>query len=225
MAADRALVHCSKTVQTVQLDPFQLQNGPMHPATIAVCSGVRDRVLDAAEAMARGEGSANLTLDAVANKAGVSKGGLLYHFPSKDALLAAMIDRHVDRIEQRCVQLRATLPGTADCAELKAWVLSVLQPDPATHDTGAALFAAAASNPALLDGVRKRYADRVTRMAGSSGNFALAASIMLAVDGLVLAEIWRLSPFTDGQRTAIVDQLLRLADQAFGPGVAPEKQE
>ncbi len=129
MAADRALVHCSKTVQTVQLDPFQLQNGPMHPATIAVCSGVRDRVLDAAETMARGEGSANLTLDAVANKAGVSKGGLLYHFPSKDALLAAMIGRHVDRIEQRCVQLRATLPGTADCAELKAWVLSVLQPD------------------------------------------------------------------------------------------------
>ncbi len=197
----------------------------MNPSPIVASSSVRDRVLDAAEAMAGGEGSANLTLDAVANLAGVSKGGLLYHFPSKDALLAAMIDRHVDRIEERCVQLRATLPGTADCAELKAWVLSVLQPDPTTHDTGAALFAAAASNPALLDCVRNRYADRVTRMAGSSGNFALAASIMLAVDGLVLAEIWRMSPFTDGQRTAIVDQLLRLADQAFGPGVAPEKQE
>ncbi len=48
---------------------------------------------------------------------------------------------------------------------------------------------------------------------------------MLAVDGLVLAETWRMSPFTDGQRTAIVDQLLRLADQAFGSAVAPEKQE
>ena len=123
------------------------------------------------------------------------------------------------------MQLRPTLPGTADCAELKAWVLSVLQPDPTTRDTGAALFAAAANNPALLDCVRKRYADRVAQMAGSSGNFALAASIMLAVDGLVLAEIWRMSPFSDGQRAAIVDQLLRLADQAFAPGVAPEKQE
>ena len=101
----------------------------------------------------------------------------------------------------------------------------MLQPDPATRDTGAALFAAAANNPALLDCVRKRYADRVAQMVGTSGNFALAASIMLAVDGLVLAEIWRMSPFTDGQRAAIVDQLLRLADQAFGPGVATEKQE
>jgi len=196
----------------------------MHPAPIGTCS-LRDRLLDAAESMAGAEGSANLTLDAVAAAAGVSKGGLLYHFPSKDALLAAMIDRHVDRIEERCAQLRATLPGSVDCAELKAWVLSVLQPDPATRDTGAALFAAAANNPALLDCVRKRYADRVAQMAGSSGDFALAASIMLAVDGLVLAEIWRMSPFSDGQRAAIVDQLLRLADQAFGPGVAPEKQE
>lgn len=196
----------------------------MNPSPIGVCSA-RDRLLDAAEALAGGEGAANLTLDAVAQAAGVSKGGLLYHFPSKDALLAAMIDRHVDRIEERCVQLRPTLPGTADCAELKAWVLSVLQPDPTTRDTGAALFAAAANNPALLDCVRKRYSDRVARMAGSSGNFALAASIMLAVDGLVLAEIWRMSPFSDGQRAAIVDQLLRLADQAFGSAPAPEKRQ
>jgi AcrR family transcriptional regulator len=219
------LVRCNKTVRTVQLDSFQIKSGSMNPSPIVACSSVRDRVLDAAETMAAGEGSANLTLDAVATAAGVSKGGLLYHFPSKDALLAAMIDRHVDRIEERCVQLRATLPGTGDCTELKAWVLSALRPDPATHATGAALFAAAASNPALLDCVRKRYADRVTRMAGSSCNFALAASIMLAVDGLVLAEIWRMSPYSDEQRTAIVDQLLRLADQAFGSAVAPEKQE
>jgi AcrR family transcriptional regulator len=38
---------------------------------------------------ARGAGS--LTLEAVADVAGVSKGGLLYHFPTKDALIDGMV--------------------------------------------------------------------------------------------------------------------------------------
>ena len=38
-------------------------------------------------------GAGKLTLDAVAERAGLSKGGLLYNFPTKDALLQAMIQR------------------------------------------------------------------------------------------------------------------------------------
>jgi AcrR family transcriptional regulator len=50
-------------------------------------------ILDAAEAVVLESGARHMTLDAVAVKAGVSKGGLLYHFPTKDALLRAMLDR------------------------------------------------------------------------------------------------------------------------------------
>jgi AcrR family transcriptional regulator len=35
----------------------------------------------------------HLTLDEVAKTAGVSKGGLLYHYPSKEALLTAIVER------------------------------------------------------------------------------------------------------------------------------------
>jgi hypothetical protein len=41
----------------------------------------------------------------------------------------------------------------------------------------------------------------------------------------VQSEIWRVSSFNDEQRAAIVQQLLQLADQAFGSGVAPEKNQ
>jgi AcrR family transcriptional regulator len=196
----------------------------MTNSPVGACS-LRDRVLDAAEALAGDEGSANLTLDAVAHTAGVSKGGLLYHFPSKDALLAALIERHVDRIEASCCRLRATLPAGNDGAELKAWVMSMLEADPVRRDTGAALFAAAANNPKLLDGVRERYAARVEHAARTSGNFPLAAVILLAVDGLILSEIWHMSAFTKEQRAAIVQQLLDLADDAYGPGVATENKQ
>ena len=196
----------------------------MTPSPAGACSA-RDRLLDAAETLACSVGAANLTLDGVAQAAGVSKGGLLYHFPSKDALLAAMLERHVDQLDASCCKLLETLPAGDAAAGLKAWVLSMLQPDPVRRDMGAAVLAAAANNPALLDCLRERHAARIGQVVASSGNFALAAVIMLAVDGFVQSEIWRVSTFTDEQRAAIVRQLLALAEQAFGPGVAPEKAQ
>ncbi|MFV0374176.1 TetR/AcrR family transcriptional regulator [Microbacterium sp.] len=53
----------------------------------------RDTVLDAYEQLLGEEGPRGATMDAVAHRAGVSKGGLLYHFASKDALEAALRDR------------------------------------------------------------------------------------------------------------------------------------
>ncbi len=52
----------------------------------------RQRLLDAAAAVVRRDGAQALTLDAVAAEAGVSKGGLLYHFKSKRELLDAMLE-------------------------------------------------------------------------------------------------------------------------------------
>jgi AcrR family transcriptional regulator len=53
----------------------------------------RDRLIDAFENLLVTVGSRAATLDAVAAAADVSKGGLLYHFPSKDALVEGMLDR------------------------------------------------------------------------------------------------------------------------------------
>lgn len=53
----------------------------------------RERVLDAFEAIVIAEGERTATLEATAKAAGVSKGGLLYHFGSKDELEAGMLER------------------------------------------------------------------------------------------------------------------------------------
>jgi AcrR family transcriptional regulator len=53
----------------------------------------RERVLDAYVDLVVNDGPAGVTLDAVAAAAGVSKGGLLYHFGSKDALLDGFLER------------------------------------------------------------------------------------------------------------------------------------
>lgn len=56
-------------------------------------TSARDRVLDAYETLLIEHGPGSATLDAVAAAAQVSKGGLLYHFGSKDALAAGLLDR------------------------------------------------------------------------------------------------------------------------------------
>lgn len=53
----------------------------------------RERVLDAFENIVINDGERAATLDATAKAAGVSKGGLLYHFGSKDDLAAGILER------------------------------------------------------------------------------------------------------------------------------------
>ena len=170
--------------------------------------------MDAAELLVAEQGASNLTLDAVAQAAGVSKGGLLYHYPNKDALLVAMIERHCDDLDASCARELEGLPPEQTSSTLKASILGVLKRRSGREGVGAALLAAAANNPALLDGARARYADHVAQVTASGSCFARSAVIMLAVDGLMLGEIWRLTPFNEEQRELIVQELLRLAEEA-----------
>ena len=50
--------------------------------------GTRDRILDAANKLFYGEGIRAVSVDAVAEKAGITKKTLYYHFKSKDELVA-----------------------------------------------------------------------------------------------------------------------------------------
>ena len=53
----------------------------------------RERILFGAEEVVLRDGVAHLTLEAAASEAGISKGGVLYHFPTRAALVAAMVQR------------------------------------------------------------------------------------------------------------------------------------
>ena len=58
-------------------------------------SPVRARILEAAERIVTEMGAAHLRLGLVADLAAVSKGGLLYHFDSKESLLGALAERYL----------------------------------------------------------------------------------------------------------------------------------
>src|SRR3984957_4018391 len=59
----------------------------------------RDRILDAAEAVILESGGRNFTLDAVAERAGISTGGLVYSFATKDELVGSTLERELARFQ------------------------------------------------------------------------------------------------------------------------------
>jgi AcrR family transcriptional regulator len=170
-------------------------------------------ILNAAESVVIERGAGHMTLDAVAAEACVSKGGLLYHFPNKEALLKAMLERHARRLDEgwkeKCAELQ-----NGPTRPIKAYVLSSLARDRKAMRISVALLAAAAHNPRLLEPVRNRYQKVLAELAPAGLRFERAAVIALAAEGLRLIEILLLSPLKPGQRKRVIEELFRLADEA-----------
>ena len=123
------------------------------------------RILDAAQQVVLRDGVGHLTLEAAADQAGLSKGGVLYHFPTRDALVAAMVARIIEQFEDD-IAAYLPAPGTPEHgrpgAFARAYVRATMAPSPEGEERlGAALLAAAAAEPELLvpaPGGRRRLA-------------------------------------------------------------------
>lgn len=155
----------------------------------------RTRILDAAERLTIARGVAALTLEGAAREAGVSKGGLLYHFASKEALVTAMLARVAGRIEadwHRALSAQPDDPARAARAVL-AW--SFDQPDLVCENhqiAGAVFLAAFHHDPSLLDPIRAVFARIRERLRQDDLPPGHALAIMLASDGYFLSSLFGL---------------------------------
>lgn len=167
----------------------------------------RSAILAAAEKVAVDAGAAQLTLDAVAAEAGVSKGGLLYHFPSKNALLEAMLDELLSGYEARCAAKMTELEEGVDRSFL-AEIATGLDPPPGGNKerVGQAMLAVLANEPNLLERCRKFQAARYACCLGQDGDVR-KVMLLLALDGYKLLDLLRMSPFSDQDREHIRNHL------------------
>lgn len=120
-------------------------------------AGTRDRILDALETLLLDKGLSQVTLENVAATAGVSKGGLLYHFKSKDALLAGLVRRLGNRADQ---QLETAVDQGKSVAE---WYLQTPHPDNAADAMELALYRSMLAAMRSVDGPQDTDADEVAR--------------------------------------------------------------
>jgi Tetracyclin repressor-like, C-terminal domain len=63
--------------------------------------------------------------------------------------------------------------------------------------------------------IRERLVTYNQELAASSADFARAAIVTLAIDGLMMRESLRISPFTEAQRAQVVRELMKIADESY----------
>ena len=142
----------------------------------------RLRILEAASALAREAGPGNLSLDAVAARAGVSKGGLLYHFPSKAKLLEAVVELFLESFGASLAIRERELEGEPEPV-LRSYLDLFVQEHRCHQPPPSGVLAALAENPDFLKPVRRFERGLLDRMKADSHDPALAMLIFLAIHG------------------------------------------
>jgi AcrR family transcriptional regulator len=161
----------------------------------------RTALLEAAVRVASRDGAARLTLDAVAQEAGVSKGGLLYHFASKEALLSGLLNWELDGFEA-ALEARCGL-DPAPGAYLRAYLDLSLEVSSVRVPLG--VLAAYAFEPEALADLRTRLLGwRNLACAGLDPLPAL--TLVLAADGAWLAALLG-TPISSAQAQSLRAQL------------------
>ena len=171
----------------------------------------RNVILDAAETVVATMGVANLTFEEVARVANVSKGGVLYHFPSKEALTEAMIERFIGRFDTAVAEA-AESDNVLIGRNIRAYVRATMGEPPLTGElfdrANGAITAALANYPERLEPVRQQSARSQTMIEDGTLDPTFATIVRLAIDGMWLAENFNLMRFDPKLKAAVGERLI-----------------
>ncbi len=174
-------------------------------------SSKRALILESAAYIVETSGAAHLTMDAVAAQASISKGGVLYHFPSKQALLEGMLEHLIDQMEARKATVRDTKsePGNPT---LIAHIIEEHDQSPTERAMSRAILAAAAEDPDLLIPAQAYIQQTFDGVASGSTSPEMGWVLLLAAEGLRFLEMLNLLPLSAAERRRVHAHLLKLAE-------------
>lgn len=163
----------------------------------------REKVLDAVEQVLVERGLSGLTLESVAERAGVSKGGLLYHFPSKAKL--------VDGLFERLTELHATAVAGAptDPAGAVRWFIrtSIRPADEETSLYRALTALLRSADDLETDRMRVLFDSYAEPVREAVADPVLFETVRLIGDGLFLSRVLGLSEPDADVLDRLVEQL------------------
>ncbi|MDK9866874.1 TetR family transcriptional regulator [Staphylococcus sp. IPLA37010] len=166
----------------------------------------RIQLLEAAASIVNEQGSEYLTLDAVAKKAGVSKGGLLYHFKNKFALIQGLVD-HADEIYRINVDKHVQGNDQQQGKWIRAFIDATREYSSENASITSGMLAAQGINSNLLLPLQDTYKEWQFNIENDGLDKVDATIIRMAVDGLWLSEIFGLAAIDDSMRAEVLERL------------------
>ncbi len=170
------------------------------------------KILAAARDIVESAGAGALTFEELSRVSGVTRGGITYHFPTKDALLRGLLDHDMAQWERSEAELTPCDVACPQLSELIGFIRSHTSDDDSRRRFVAGMLSAAVHQPELLDGcreeIRLRYADT------DWSDAALRRHVLrLAAVGMFWDEIFQFQPLPPAARAKFVALLERLAHE------------
>lgn len=167
------------------------------------------RILGAARAIAARDGAGKVTIEAVAKEAGLSKGGVLYNFPTKKALLSGLLDQMLAAHRE----LLANVPVRHPARTLTGHLETLIHSKDVDDDLSMAILAAAASDPRLLDPLRSDLTGDLERILTDTQDAPAAMIAVLAIQGLRFQRLLNLPDGGAEIRERVIERLRTMIDE------------
>lgn len=171
-----------------------------------------DRILDAAQYVVAQDGAGQLTIDAVAERAGISKASILYLYKSKRALIAAIVRRAV-RYDSDFNEAAIQSIESVDGAVVRGRILAAAKfPPEAFRSVALDLCAAVSQDPQLRKPMQEFQDSILARIAKTSGHPRGALLAHLALEGLKLLELLDFHSWPKAERNRLLREIEWLVD-------------
>jgi AcrR family transcriptional regulator len=173
----------------------------------------RERLIQTAIQTLRAQGLSGLTLDTVAREAKVSKGGLLHHFPSKDALAEAILRWLMDDFSAR-VQACYDAEDEGAGRWLRAYVRASFAEDTLPLEVLMLLMSGLTQNAAIMSIIQQDAEQWRVRLITDGIPAARAHVIRQAADAWYTERLFNTQSNDTMMRQSILDELITLTENA-----------
>ena len=172
-------------------------------------SNSREKILAAAADVARETGPGSLSLDAVASRAGVSKGGLLYNFPTKAKLMQGLVEGYLRDFGQALESARSERRR----AKTRSPSISGCRPDDCeeTQPSASWIFSAIAEDPDFMTPIKTFKRQLFERLKGETPDLKSLLICYLAIEGLRSMNLFDSDVLSPDERRLLVSSLLEIA--------------
>ncbi|WP_175817911.1 TetR/AcrR family transcriptional regulator [Burkholderia diffusa] len=168
----------------------------------------RKKAIDAALGILTRDGVGGLTFDALSRESGISKGGLLHQFRTKQGVLQALLEFQQQQFEQfgrdYLVKEGVSKVEPTLAAQIAIFREATNQP----NSVARAVLAAIIESPELLEGRDNTDADKLKTMDKESGDFELSLLRYFAASGIAFNVLLGLTPLTGAMRNRLFARLL-----------------
>lgn len=151
----------------------------------------------------------SLTLDAVAKKAEVSKGGLLYHFPSKDKLIMGLGEKLFKEFEKNFYKA-----GESDPIEKGKWTRALIETTKKDliqdAELNVGVLAASILEQKASKNISGTYNSIIEKLQDDSLSTVIVDIIRVSLDGLYYSQTLNVAPLEEERIEVVIQELIKM---------------